>query len=146
MLEIVPISFKDACAFIKKNHRHHPPPQGHKFSIGLSNGQRLIGVAISGRPIARKLDNGTTAEVTRLCTDGSKNACSKLYAYCWRVAKAMGYKRIITYILDTETGLSLKAAGWVCLGEAGGGSWNCPSRPRINKSSTQGKVKYMKEI
>ena len=144
MLQVVPIEFREACAFIRQHHRHHRPPQGHRFSIGLSNGEKIVGVAIIGRPVARRLDNGWTLEVTRMCTDGTPNACSKLYAASWRIAREMGYKQIITYILDTEKGTSVAAAGWRCLGKAGGLSWNVPSRPRVNHSPQQLKIKYSK--
>ena len=122
-LEIVPITLKEANAFVEQNHRHHKPTKGHKFSIGLSDGEKIVGVAIVGRPVSRYLDDGWTLEVNRLCTDGSKNACSMLYAAAWRAAKAMGYKKVITYILKSEPGTSLKAAGWKCVGEAGGERW-----------------------
>ena len=144
MLQIVPIGFREACAFIRLHHRHHPPPQGHKFSIALSNGEMIVGVAMVDRPVARRLDNGFTLEVTRLCTDGTRNACSKLYGASWRIAREMGYWEVITYILDTETGTSLKAAGWKCLGRAGGLSWNVPSRPREDHCPRQLKIKYGK--
>lgn len=111
-MKIIPIEFKDACEFVKKYHRHHRPPQGHKFSIGLSDNEKLIGCAIVGRPVSRIIQaDGMTLEVTRLCTDGSKNACSMLYSACWRVVKEMGYTTLITYILNSETGISLRAAG-----------------------------------
>jgi len=142
-MKIVPVSFKVACSFIEEHHRHHKKPQGHKFSIGLSLDEKLVGVAMVGRPVARMLDNGFTVEVTRLCVlDGVKNACSKLYSACWRTAKAMGHRRIITYILQTETGVSLKAAGWKCAGEAGGGSWSRKSRQRTDKYPLIKKVRY----
>ena len=96
MLQIVPIGFREACAFIRLHHRHHPPPQGHKFSIALSNGEMIVGVAMVGRPVATRLDNGFTLEVTRLCTDGTRNACSKLYGASWRIAREMGYREVIT--------------------------------------------------
>lgn len=115
MLEIVPMTLKEANAFVEQKHRHHGPVVGHKFSIGLSNGEEIVGVAIVGRPVARHLDDGWTLEVNRLCTDGSRNACSMLYAAAWRAARAMGYKRLVTYILDTENGASLRAAGWKCI-------------------------------
>lgn len=92
-----------------------------------------MGVATIGRPVARMLDDGWTLEVNRLCTDGTKNACSKLYSAAWRVAKNMGYKKLITYILDSENGSSLFASNWKCVGERGGGSWNVKSRPRVDK-------------
>lgn len=142
MLDTVPIDFDEACAFIAKHHRHHKAPQGHKFSIALSDGEHILGVVIVGRPVARMLQDGWTLEVTRLATDGTRNGCSKLYAAAWRAAKAMGYKRLITYILDTETGCSLKAAGWRLIGAAGGGSWHTKSRPRVDKHPTQRKMLF----
>lgn len=141
-LVIVPVTFSDACAFVSQYHRHHRAPQGHKFSIGLGLRGDLVGVAIVGRPVARRLDDGWTLEVTRLCTNGTANACSKLYSACWRIVREMGYRELITYILDTETGTSLRAAGWTCQGKAGGKSWNVPSRPRIDKSPRQLKLKF----
>ena len=118
-LEIVPIDFSEASAFIERFHRHHKAPVGHKFSLGLSDGEKIVGVATIGRPVARILDDGWTLEVNRLCTDGTPNACSKLYAAAWRVSKNMGYRKLITYILDTESGVSLSAAGWECIGKRG---------------------------
>jgi len=132
-LEIQPITFREACEFIKNNHRHHLPPRGHKFSIAANNGEKIVGIVIVGRPIARHLDNGWTAELTRCCTDGTKNAASLLYGAAWRTAKAMGYKRLVTYTLAEETGTSLKAAGWKIIGMTKGGSWNRKARPRIDE-------------
>lgn len=86
------------------------------------NGE-IVGVAIVGRPVSRYLDDGWTLEVNRLCTDGTKNACSFLYFAAWRVAKNLGYKKLITYILDSENGASLKASGWKCVGKCGGKCW-----------------------
>ena len=111
-LEIIPITFRKAKQFIAENHRHSKPPQGHKFSIGLQLENELVGVVMVGRPVARRLDNGLTAEVLRCCTLGHPNACSMLYGAAWRAAKAMGYKKCVTYILDTEKGVSLKASNW----------------------------------
>ena len=118
MLEVVPITLREANAFVEQNHRHHGPTVGHKFSIGLSDGEKIVGVAIVGRPVARHLDDGWTLEINRLCTDGTRNACSMLYAAAWRTARAMGYKRLVTYILESENGASLRAAGWKCVGQA----------------------------
>ena len=87
-------------------------------------------MAIAGQPVARKLDDGLTIEIRRVCTDGTYNACSILYGACSRVAKAMGYKRVITYTLQSEPGTSLKASGFINMGEAGGVSWDQPSRHR----------------
>ena len=112
MLTLTPINLKTANAFVQQYHRHHKPTRGHKFSIGVSDNGALVGVAICGRPVARRLDDGYTLEVNRLCTDGTPNACSILYAAAYRAARAMGYNRVVTYILDTENGTSLKAAGY----------------------------------
>mgnify|MGYP000063425925 CR=1 FL=1 len=120
MLTLTPINLKTANAFVQQYHRHHKPTRGHKFSIGVSDNGALVGVAICGRPVARRLDDGYTLEVNRLCTDGTPNACSILYAAAYRAARAMGYNKVITYILDTENGASLKAAGYTCEGRAGG--------------------------
>ena len=103
-LEIVPMTLREANAYVEQNHRHHGPVAGHKYSIGLSDGEKIVGVAIVGRPVSRHLDDGWTLEVNRLCTDGTKNACSMLYAAAWRAARAMGYKRLVTYILESENG------------------------------------------
>ena len=111
-LEVVPITLKEANQFVRDHHRHHGPVTGHKFSIAASDGERIVGVVIVSRPVSRHLDDGWTLEVTRLCTDGTRNACSMLYAAAWRAARAMGYKRLITYILESENGASLRAAGW----------------------------------
>ena len=111
MLEIVPCNLSEAKAFVKQYHRHHGIPVGGKFAVACSDSNKVVGVAVVGRPVARGFDDGWTAEVTRLCTDGTKNACSFLYAACWRAARAMGYRRIGTYILESESGKSLTAAG-----------------------------------
>ena len=97
-LEIVPISLAEANKYVEQHHRHHKPVTGHKFSIGLSDGEKIVGVAIVGRPVARHLDDGWTLEVNRLCTDGTRNACSKLYAAAWRAARSMGYKLSLIHI------------------------------------------------
>lgn len=112
MLTLIPITLAVANAFVAGHHRHHQPVVGHKYSIGCSANGALVGVVIVGRPVSRYLDDGATLEVTRLCTDGTPNACSILYAAAARAAKAMGYSRIITYTLDTESGASLRAVGW----------------------------------
>lgn len=122
-MEIIPITFKEASDFINKYHRHHYSSQGCKFVLGLQEDGNLIGVATCGRPVSRYLDDGLTLEITRLCTLGQFNACSKLYGACCRVAKEMGYKKIITYILESENGASLKASGFKYDGIAGGKHW-----------------------
>lgn len=157
-LQITPISLKTANAFVEELHRHHSKAQGHKFSIGVMDGDKLVGVCIVGRPVSRYLDDGNTLEVTRLCTDGTYNACSILYSRAARIAKDMGYSKIITYILQSESGTSLKASGWICEGEAGGGNWSVPSRPRElvptqmslfpqkEKYPTEKKVRWSKDL
>jgi hypothetical protein len=138
----VPIDFDEACAFVAQHHRHHKPPQGHKFSIAAAMGEKIVGVVIVGRPVSRMMQDGWTLEVTRLATDGTKNACSFLYAAAWRATRAMGYRKLTTCILDTEPGTTLKAAGWRLVGQAGGGSWSVPSRPRVDKHPLQGKLRF----
>ena len=146
MLSLRPVSLKEANAFVAEHHRHHGPVTGHKFSIGCALDGRLAGVAIAGRPVSRYLDNGLTLEVTRLCTTGEKNACSMLYAAAARAAKAMGYKKIITYTLDTEHGASLRAAGWICAGSAGGIRWTGKRRPAADLCPPQMKLRYEKNL
>ena len=142
-LSVTPINLAEANAFVCEHHRHHKPVPGAKFSLAVSDSEgRVRGVVIVGRPVARMSDNGWTLEVNRCCTDGSKNACSMLYGAAWRAAKALGYKRLVTYTLPEEGGTSLRAAGWKLLGEAGGGSWNRSSRPRIDTAPTQGKLAW----
>jgi hypothetical protein len=132
-LNLQPITYKEACLFIDEHHRHHLPPQGWKFGIAVNDGEKVVGVITIGRPVARNLDNGYTLEVTRCCTDGTKNAASMLYGAAWRATKALGYTRIITYTLKEEPGTTLRAAGWESLYETQGGSWSVPSRPRVDK-------------
>ena len=140
MLELQPITYAEACEFIRKHHRHHLPPQGWKFGIAVNDGDKVVGVVTVGRPVARHLDDTWTLEVTRCCTDGTKNAASKLYGAAWRAGKALGYKRMITYTLIEEIGTSLLAAGWKTLYSTSGGSWNRKSRPRIDKAPTSQKT------
>jgi hypothetical protein len=137
MLELQPTTYDDACKFVEQFHRHHPPPQGHKFSIAVADGEKVVGVIMVGRPVARGFDNGRTLEVIRCCTDGTKNAASKLYAAAWRAARSMGYLRIVTYTLAEEPGTTLRAAGWRELYKTKGGSWNCPTRPRLDHPTGQ---------
>ena len=146
MLTLTPVSLAQANAFVAQHHRHHKPVTGHKFSIGCTVDGQLVGVAIVGRPVSRYLDNGLTLEVNRLCTDGTKNACSMLYGAAWRAARAMGYQKIITYTLDTENGASLRAAGWKCTGLAGGKRRTGSRRPDVDLYPAQLKYRYEKSI
>lgn len=157
MLTVRPISLKTANAYVEQLHRHNRPVVNHKFSIGAYEGGVLRGVAICGRPVARVLDNGETLEVYRVCTDGTKNACSFLYGACARIARELGYAKIVTYILESEPGTSLKASGWVCVDKTNGNrSWSCDARPRedtvitlfgeIKKRPTENKFRWEKRF
>jgi hypothetical protein len=141
-LELAPISVADANDYVRRHHRHHLPTLGGLFAVAVALEAEIVGVAIVGRPVARMSQNGWTCEITRVATDGSHNACSMLYGACWRAARALGYKRLITYTLPEEGGSSLRAAGYRLIGEAGGGSWSRTSRPRIDKHPTQMKLRW----
>ncbi len=142
-LQLQPITFAEACEFIKEHHRHHLPQWGWKFGIAVNDGQKVVGVVMVGRPVTRHLDDGWTLEVTRCCTDGTKNAASMLYAAAWRAAKAMGYKRLVTYTLQTEPGTSLKAAGLRIVAEVKANqTWNREGRPRVDKHPLQAKFRW----
>ena len=145
-LQLVPVSLATANDFVTYHHRHHKKVVGHKFSVGCEANGKLVGVAIIGRPVSRYLDNGFTLEVNRLCTDGTKNACSKLYGAASRAAKAIGYRKIITYTLDSEEGVSLRASGWCCAGIAGGKQWTGTRKPKENLYPAQMKYRYEKYL
>lgn len=131
---LTPISFRQACDFINEHHRHHIAPQGLKFALGLTNGEKLIGVLTAGRPLSRHRDDGYTLEVTRLCVNQAYiHSCSKLYATARRIAREMGYRSLITYTLDEESGSSVRAAGFRLIGKSQGGSWNSLNRNRVDK-------------
>lgn len=135
-LEARPISLAEANAFVIKYHRHHDQAIGHKWSLGAFLNGELCGVAIVGRPTGRRLDDGRTLEVTRLCTDGTRNACSFLYGAAARRAKREGYERIITFILQSEPGTSLRAAGWTLEAEKAG-------KPQWNRQRYEGRPEQM---
>jgi hypothetical protein len=136
-LSIVPVNLAEANAFVKEYHRHLGSLPGCKFCIGVARASLdtfgVVGVAIVGRPVARHLDDAWTLEINRLCTDGTKHAPSKLYAACWRASRAMGYRRLITYTLKAESGISLRASGFALVGERRArAGWDAPSRPRVD--------------
>src|SRR5262245_30946155 len=139
-LELQPITYEEACEFIRAHHRHHLPPQGWKFGVAVNDGAKIVGVAVIGRPIARMSDDGWTLELTRLCVDATPNAASKLLGAAQRATFALGYKRLITYTLANEGGASLRAANWKLIGSAGGGSWHRENRPRVDKAPTDQKI------
>lgn len=122
-VEIRPITLKKASEYINQNHRHHNATVGCKFAIGCFDNDKMVGCAVCGRPVSRHLDDGLTCEINRVCTDGTHNACSMLYGACCRIAKAMGYKLIITYTLLSEPGSSLRASNFEDAGQAGGTHW-----------------------
>lgn len=141
-LHRVPLDLESANEFVRRHHRHHGAVVGHKFSLGAVLGGELVGVVIVGRPVARGRDDGWTLEVTRLGTDGTRNACSFLYGAAARAAFALGYTRIGTYILASESGATLAAAGWRLVGEVKGRSWSCASRPRVDRHPTLDKLLF----
>ena len=142
-LQLQPVTFEEARAFVAEHHSTHDPPQGWKFGVGVNNGRDVVGVAMVGRPVSRHHQDGRTLEVTRCATDGTKNAASKLYAASWRAAKNMGYQRLITYTLaDSEEGTPLRAVnGYEVVHEStGGGDWDRSSRPRVDTSPDEQKT------
>ena len=144
-MEIRPITLKQASVFINQYHRHHKATVGCKFSLGLFDDNKMVGCAVCGRPVSRHLDDGFTCEINRLCTDGTRNACSALYGACCRVAKEMGYKKIITYILQSENGASLKASNFTCEGIAGGVKWT-GKRDRGQDIPHELKTRWVKQL
>jgi len=144
-LNLIPIKFQDACDYIAIYHRHNKPPTGHKYSIAASLDNEIIGVIMVGRPVSRMLDDGLTLEVNRCCTDGTKNACSFLYGAAWRVAKNLGYKKIITYTLECESGASLNGAGWIPEKRLIGATWSRSTRERQNQpAQLMNKIRWCK--
>jgi hypothetical protein len=139
---IVPLPLDEANAYVAEHHRHSNPTVGHKFTLGAVLGEEIVGVAIVGRPVARPLDDGWTLEVLRVCSVGERNVCSFLYGACWRAARALGYRKLVTYTLATEPGSSLRAAGWTVVGEVTARSWDAPSRPRVDKHPLQERLRW----
>lgn len=149
MLVIRHIELKTANEFIERVHRHHKKVIGHRFSIGCYEGEKLVGVAIVGRPVARGCNFLDTVEVTRLCTDGTKNACSFLYSAAARASKELGYRKIQTYILETENGISVEAASWKYEYTTQGGEWKgtlANGKTRKNEHPVCKKKLYSKEF
>lgn len=128
---IVPVTWSDVVAFVTAHHRHHPAPVGMKYCLGVAAGDEIVGVASVGRPVARHLDDGWTLEVNRTCVVDARNANSMLYGAAWRAAKALGYRRLITYTQEGESGTSLRGAGWRVVAERPARpGWDAPARPR----------------
>ncbi len=142
-LRAFPLTLAQANGLVDRLHRHHDPAQGHRFSIGAFDGEDFVGAVIVGRPVAQKTPAYSVAEVTRLVTNGHRNACSFLYSCAARAAEGMGFWKIQTFILSSETGASLRAVGWKDCGEAGGGEWNGEGkRKRKNTHPTEMKRRY----
>ena len=139
-MEAVPLHLREANEFVAKYHRHNLPTVGGKFAVGAALDGKLVGVAIAGRPVARKLDDGKTLEVLRVCTDGTPNANSFLYGRVKRIALLMGYQKVITYTLAVEPGASLRAVGAQVVGQVQPKEWSVPSRPRESQT-VYGKAK-----
>src|SRR6266542_4296406 len=144
-MEAVPIHLREANVFVAKYHRHNLPVTGCKFALGAAVDGKLVGVAIAGRPVARRLDDGKTLEVLRVCTDGTRNANSFLYGRVKRIALLMGYEKVITYTLEEESGASLRAVGAQVVGQVQPKEWNVPSRPRESQAG-YGKPKLKWEL
>lgn len=145
-MKAVPLELKQANEFVDKLHRHHDSVHRDKFRVGCEVDGKLVGVVQLARPVSRMLDNGKTIEVVRLCTDGTPNVCSFLYSRAARIAKEMGYAKIITYILDSESGASLKASGWHKEANTKGQDWSRPSRPRSTTAPTCNKQRWAKTL
>jgi hypothetical protein len=141
-LTLYPCTRDEANVFVDGHHRHSDRVGGHLFALSAAIGDRVVGVAIVGRPKARMLQDGLTAEVVRLTTDGTRNACSFLYGAAWRVARAMGFRKLITYTLRTEPGVSLRASGWRVVGEVDAESWDRDERPRVDTRPLQEKLRW----
>lgn len=149
-MKIVPLELRQLNKLVSELHRHHKPVQGHRFSIGVEHEGKIIGGCSIGRTVSRMYRPNEVVEVTRLVSDGTKNVCSMLYSAAARAAKAIGYKRIQTYILDTESGVSLKASGWYCESQqCGGGNWvrsECWQEARRNDQPQCFKQRWVKDL
>ena len=128
---VEPVTLREANRYVAQHHRHHKPVRGCRFAIGLLCASIRVGVVIVGRPVARAVDQVHTAEVTRLCTDGTAHACSALYGAAARAARELGYRKIQTYILASEPGTSLKASGWTRVAEVRGRAWDHSSEKQL---------------
>lgn len=141
-LQLVPVTLREANAYIAAHHRHHPPARGCIAVVGVERDGVVVGVGVMGRPSARMLQDGYCAEVTRCCTDGSANVCSMIYGALWRAARALGYRRLVTYTLPEEGGASLRASGFRVVGEVRKQSWHRANRPRVNVIEPQTKLRW----
>ncbi len=145
-LILIPLTLREANAFVFDHHRHSKPVQGQKWSVGCSLAGELVGVAIAGRPRAHQLQDGFTIEILRVCTTGARNACSMLYGACCRAAAAMGYLLAVTYTLASEGGGSLRAAGFLPVAAVADRQWNCRARPREERDLVGDKVRWERKL
>ena len=147
-LQLVPITIKDANTLVKRWHRHHRPVHKARFAVAcaVEGSDAPCGTAIIGDPCARNNDDGWTAEVLRVATDGTSNACSKVLGAAWRACRSLGYRRLITYTLPEEGGASLRGAGYVCVGRTKGGQWSRRERPRVDDHPTQPKLIWARAL
>lgn len=135
-LSLIPVTRDQAMNYVRTVHRHHGRPLGYRYAVGVADDGRLCGVAMAGRPVARALDDGHTIEVVRVATDGTPHACSMLYGACWRAARAIGYTRAITYTQQSESGASLRAAGWLRAADLPPRrGWDTPARRRTGQGT-----------
>lgn len=151
-LEIRPIEWAAARAFVAHHHAHCRPPVTWRFQTAVYNGRTLLGVALVGNPVARALNRRGIVEVNRLCIRRDTpealrwNAASMLYGWCAREAARLGWRKIITYTRADEPGTSLVAAGWTRDGPVRGRGWHSARRARSNTNSWIGKVRWSRQI
>lgn len=153
-LTIVPITLREANEFVVNFHRHNgrTARNGGKFAIGATLGTQLVGVAIVGNPISASFMGSFTAEVLRACVllhaPGDYNINSFLYGACWRVWRAMGGRKLITYTLQDESGASLRGAGWKIVAEVQPTKegWNKNDHLTRQWQPVQGQLKFRWEI
>lgn len=147
-LSPVQLELREANSFVAQVHRHHKPLHRVRFSVGCKDQDgRLRGVAMAGRPVARAVNPKEVLEVSRVATDGCPNACSFLYGLVARIARLLGYSKVQTYILASEPGTSLKAAGWKVEAEVRGRQWvHTDGRPRRTDQPTEDKVRWVCNI
>lgn len=126
---------------VARVHRHLDPPPRALVAFEVIADGWPVGWATVGRPVSRVLQARGWVEVTRVATDGTRNACSMLYGAAARWAWAEG-RPVLTYTLPVEGGASLRGAGWVTRGvtrERNPADWS--SRPRRHSVAFAGAPK-----
>jgi hypothetical protein len=132
-LELRPIGTREASAVVKRLHRHLPRVVGGLFAVSVFDNDELVGVGVASRPKARFLQDGFTVEISRVATDGHRNACSKIYGALCRACAAIGVRRVVTFTRTDEPGTSLRAAGFTEAGLTREQSWDRPQRHRFGE-------------